>query len=1292
MLKLDQYQPDLPTEDLETLRTAPKTLDYASLHQHTDFSMLDGFSSVDMQFQRAAKIGMKACAVTDHGNVAGHLKAEQAGEKYGVKPILGIEAYLVPRPLAELKAEKSENKTKGRIKNSHGCLWARTQEGLRNLWTLATLSTMPENTYYGKPLISHDLLRQYHEGLILSDGCLLSDTSRFILEDDMMSAKMRAVELLDIMDGWFISELHTFQLLDPKTDADKDLNLQMRIANEGKIKIAKELGIKTIVALDNHYAFRNQHDCHSMVWDMNTGNYGDQMKTERGESAAWLMEDPTLYLEANGVSREIAEESKANSLWLVDSCEDVKIPKGVKYPTLTDNLDSDLELFNTVVENGFQKKVVDRFSDNPEKIQEYRDRLEKEKKVIVSNSFHGYFLVVADYVNYAKCADPEGKRGPFKNKQPWVCGGSRGSSGGCLVAYLLSINETDPIKYDLIFERFLNEGRLSTGEFPDIDIDFPQSRLGEMKTYLKWRYGDDAVCGVSTYSRAKPKSLMKRVAKALGVSFAEANEISKVIDQVSDLDQPVNEETGEVDEDVPWHKILAQKGGDLAEVANKYPEMFTYLEDMMGMIMTQGVHASGMIIANNSLIGALPLRAVLSSDKKSFEWVSQFENSDKFGEDVHELGYIKFDFLGLRHLDTLMEAQKLVRGRVVPGEFYMWSDDRYDDAEVWDQVCSGDTVGLFQEETAAGTELIKRMKPRNERDMSAINALVRPGPMDSGMTEHYINRRDGVEGADSYHPLLKDVLSETYGQMIYQENILRTVQAVAGYSLVDADRVRKAVGKKNMDAITAEREVFVRGCLNNPDFVSHCVNPESLANRIWSDIETAGRYSFNKCLSGDTTITTNKGETFTIAKLADAFANGDELCDDLFVSAYSFTTGKLAPKKVKTVHINGMRKLFRIVTKTGKQIRATAGHRFLNESRKWSRVFELSVTDKVFVYHRPDISDVEWWTKPHGLIVDEIVSILPDETEMTYDLEMYDEDHNFVANGFVSHNSHSQAYSLLTSWEAWYKFYHRTEFTVALLATDADSEAVKYIRDARAHGVDVLPPDVNVSGRKFTMQDSHTIRFGLESIKGIGAAAVDDIFKHRPFESVEDFLSKCAKASNKGIVTRLIKIGAFDSIGERNDTWDRFWEFRRLDKRRDSDADKLAPNWDDDTEMGNIEQELVGTYIAHDPFAPFIDFVEKNCLPDENALDQLPVKGVGYVGGTVTRVKKIITKNGDPMCFMDVEWGSSTFNVTVFPQMWKEAGHLLVEGAPVMCKVQRLERGACLLRLQRLDRFGDLNA
>lgn len=652
--------------------------------------------------KRASEIGAPAIAITDHGEVGGHIEFMKACEEYGVQPILGMEGYVVDS-IQETREAKLN-------KNSHLCMWAENNVGLSNLWAISTKAYL-EGLYY-KPLADWELLKQYSEGIIASDGCMLSNTARYILDDDFDAAKTWISKFLEVFgeENFFI-ELHTWQFTDPSTEEELQLNRDMTKINQGKVQLAKELGLRTIVVNDAHFSEECHHENHSLVWAMstNTDQTGGKSKT-----AAWIMSEDEVYfwMSKHGVGRSDVESAIKNTREIARRCEGVNVESRLHLPSLSGSEEKDLELFNEKCESGFKRKVEplregETEDERVRRVQEYRERWEYEHKIITDHHFHGYFLVVADYVDYAKKPDPQAKKGPIKGKEAWLVGPARGSGGGSLVAWLMDITELDPIVYGLIFERFINPDRatgfyeldledghtvkvtshdlvktqrgnllfknLRDGDeflglvdqeaersrvkiknrrvikemsFPDFDIDFPQSIRHQMKDYLAWKYGEDRVCGIGTFSRLQPRGILQDLGRALEIPYDDVRAISKVIEQAKDID------TANID--VSWDEVLAQSGGELGAWATKYPYLFQKMDEMMGLIRQSSTHAAGVLVSDESLIGSLPLRV------KQGEVVSQFEMYT-----VESLGFIKFDILGIRHLDTLMEVQRMVTAPVV---------------------------------------------------------------------------------------------------------------------------------------------------------------------------------------------------------------------------------------------------------------------------------------------------------------------------------------------------------------------------------------------------------------------------------------------------------------------------------------------------------------------------------------------------------------------------------------------------------------------------------------------------
>lgn len=437
-------------QGVKALLDLPKTSKLAGLHVHSEHSFLDGYSTTDMIAQRAAELGQSAIAITDHGECGGHLQFEKSCKKVGVRPLFGMEGYVVDST-KRVKAEKDR-------KNSHYCVWAKNNKGLKNLWTITSLAYMPDNFYY-RPLASWDMLEEYKDGLIVSDGCMLTEVAQSLINDDIDRARQVVGKYLDIFDDNFVMELHTFQLVNPQSEEDIALNAKMAKMNQGKAQIAQEMGVPLVVVNDAHYAWREDWEEHQIVWAMST-NKSDQTE-ERGEAASWIMSESEMieWMSNNsGIPRSVTEEAIRNTSSVVADRCDVEIERKLHIPGFSTKEGEDERIFFESLDRGWQEKIVPMGLD-AEKLKEYEDRVAYEVSVLKSKDFLGYFNVVRDYVAYAKSSDPDGIRGPFKDKKPWLLSPGRGSGSGSLVSYLMGITELDPIKYGLIFERFLNPDR-----------------------------------------------------------------------------------------------------------------------------------------------------------------------------------------------------------------------------------------------------------------------------------------------------------------------------------------------------------------------------------------------------------------------------------------------------------------------------------------------------------------------------------------------------------------------------------------------------------------------------------------------------------------------------------------------------------------------------------------------------------------------------------------------------------------------------------------------------------------
>lgn len=785
------------------------------LHVHSEHSHLDGFSKTSQIAKRAKELGQEAIAITDHGEVGGHLEFVKSCQDEGIKPLLGMEGYWVP-DIQWCRDNKYQ-------KNSHITLIAKSRKGLSNLWAWSSKAYRKEN-FYSKPLADPALMREYAGDIYASDGCLLTEFARNVIAGDEGRARELIAMLQSIFGERFYMELHTFQIIDPQTDEDKQLNREMTMLNQAKVRVAKEMGIPLVVVNDAHYSYPEHWDLHQLVWGMGTSTL-DQM--EKGHAAAHIMGDDELFhwMSMHGVSRSIVEEAINNSWEIANSCEDYEIGQTVEMPRLTGTDAEDMKLFLRHVEAGFKKKVEETGLD----VDYYGKRMKEEVELITSKNFSGYFNVVADYCKAAK----SGTYGEYIGKgrqESMLVGPSRGSAGGSLVAFLMDITEIDPLRYDLLFGRFLSPSRKG---YPDIDLDFPQSKRPDVKDYLSQKYGgEDHVCAIGTRSRSKPMGTLRDLSRAMKIPFEDSNKMSKIFHEVTDIDTANME--------ITWDDILQEKESELRPWIQKYPELFDKMGKMVNIVRQSSTHAAGLLISSTPLTGNLPTRikgGMLSTQFDMFE--------------VEDTGGVKFDVLGIRHLDTLEIARKLIHERHgVWLDYYNFTDKEYCDPVIWPQVDRGETLGLFQLEAPSMTGVSRLFKPRSEREVADLISVNRPGVVRAGMLHHYLRRRDGDEVVELAHPLLEDITGRTYGVMVYQEQGLRVVQKLAGFTVDEAEKVRKIMGKMLYDQMLLLEPKFIEGCLANPDFIAQNDNTrwtaEECAKNIWEQLKASGIYSFNE--------------------------------------------------------------------------------------------------------------------------------------------------------------------------------------------------------------------------------------------------------------------------------------------------------------------------------------------------------------------------------------------------------------------------------------------------------------
>jgi DNA polymerase-3 subunit alpha len=744
---------------------------FVHLHLHTQYSLLDGAIRIKELMQKAVGLGMPAVAMTDHGNLFGAIEFYQTALAAGIKPIIGCEVYVAPGSMRDKKAASAKDAS------NHFTLLAKDATGYQNLVKLVTAGYL--DGYYYKPRVDKELLARHAEGLLALSGCLKGEVNGYLLADQPAKAREAAATYRDIFaPGDFYIELH-----------DHGLSAQ-RKCNPGLIAIARDLGLPLVAANDVHFLERAHHEAHDVMICIGTGAMVHDEKR--------LRYTPELYFKTpDEMSALFAEvpEAISNTLRVAAKC-DLKLEFGVsKYPAYQPpDGKTRADYLRELSEAGLRQRYGERAMDDPE----LRQRLDYELSVLDKAGFASYFLIVWDFIAYAR------RRGI-------PVGPGRGSAAGSLVAYVLGITDLDPLRFGLIFERFLNPERVSP---PDIDIDFCMARRGEVIEYVRGKYGQRAVSQIVTFGSLSSKAVLRDVSRVLGMSYSDGDRLSKMIP---------------VEGAKPLTLALAaEKNPDLKHAIDTEPgtrQVWDHALILEGLTRGTGVHAAGVVIGDRDLDEYIPL-----ARDKDEQVITQYA-----GGPLNDLGLLKMDFLGLKTLTVIQDALNLIHVRVPDFDL---EGIAFDEPSTIGLLNRGETVGVFQLESGGMTSVCKQFEIRSIDDLIAISALYRPGPME--MIPDYIRRKKGETKIKYEHPLLKEVCEDTFGIMIYQEQVQRAANVLAGYTLGQADLLRRAMGKKDKEKMAKERDRFIAGCEK--------VNgiPAAKANTIFDLLEKFAGYGFNK--------------------------------------------------------------------------------------------------------------------------------------------------------------------------------------------------------------------------------------------------------------------------------------------------------------------------------------------------------------------------------------------------------------------------------------------------------------
>ena len=1084
--------------------------EFVHLHLHTEFSLLDGACRIDELLDEAVKLKMPALAVTEHGNLFSSVVFHDHARDRGLKPILGCEVYVASGSRFQKTGPQSET--------NHLVLLAETDQGYRNLIKLVSAG-YTEGFYY-RPRIDKDLLAQHSEGLIGLSSCLKGEVASALKVEQARPALEAAARLRDILGPKnFFLEMQYQGIEDQK------------IVNRGILPLARELNLPLVATNDVHYLRQGDSQPHDVLLCIGTGKtvndaqrlryHGDQFFLKTAEQMTAVFGDQP--------------EALRNTLRVAERC-DVTIPKGQNHlPSFSvpDGFELD-QYFEHVARKGFEERLtrlrqLEAAGRLRHTIDEYARRLEYEIAMIKEMGYVGYFLIVWDFIRYAR-------------EEGIPVGPGRGSATGSLVAWSMRITDVDPLDFELIFERFLNPERVS---LPDIDVDFCERRRGEVIDYVTRKYGRENVAQIITFGTMKAKAVVRDVGRALDMPYADVDRIAKQIPAALDmtLDKALAEN--------PALKTMASQDPKVKEVL----DIGRRLE---GMSRHASVHAAGVVIAPGPVTDYAPLYKG-ARDEVTTQWNMK---------EIERVGLLKMDFLGLSTLTLIRDALTEIKRTE---EIDLDIDSvPLDDAKTFKLFGEGQTFGIFQFESSGMRELLRKARPERLEDLIALNALYRPGPLKAGAVDDFISRKQGKTEIKYELPQLEPILSETYGVIAYQEQVMHIAQALAGFTLGQADVLRKAMGKKDPTVMALQRDRFMAGA---------------------------------------------------------------------------------------------------------KQRGIAA--------RKAAKLFEL----------------------------------------MEY----------FAGYGF--NKSHSTAYALLAYQTAYLKANYPWHFAAALLTIEAQNtdKLAVYLNESRDRGIPMLPPDINESALKFSVEHGKGVRFGLTAIKGLGEGAVRVIMAARAELGgrIPSLHALCEiidlRVANKRVFEALVKAGAADSLAGGGGREGRARQFAAIDAacehgtrtQRDRDLGQAQLFGSDDSGAGNSglntlptavawteieqlqhEKDALGLYWSGHPMDSYADALRcygakstgdfnarrsvDEDLPSANGAGNDNGDGNGSgsgartsedisIGGIVSGLRPLKTRKGDRMCVITLDDAQGSVEVVVFPEAYKQYGHLAGEGQMVLVK-GRLER------------------
>src|SRR5712664_3000990 len=755
---------------------------FVHLHLHTDYSMLDGACDVEKLCERVSQLGMPAVAMTDHGNIFGAVHFVNAAHKAGVKPIVGCELYICKKEDHNIERTPPEGDT-----YNHLLVLAENEEGYRNLVKITSEASL--HGFYYKPRVSKKFLTEHSEGLIGLSGCLKGEVAEYLMEDKYEAARNAAATYRDI----FGKENFYLEL------QDQGLEMEHRIRPH-LFRLEKDLGLPLVATNDSHYLCEDDAHAQDVMLCIQTGKSIQDTNRMKFQGTEFFVKS---HDEMQRVFKD-APDVLSRTLGIAERCN-MRLEK-ISNPFPHFDVPAGFTLdsyFEHVTREGFARRLetlrpLEQQGKLKHPMSDYEQRLERELTIIQQMKFSGYFLIVWDFIRYAK-------------ERHIPVGPGRGSAAGSLVSYALGITDLDPLQHELLFERFLNPERVS---LPDIDIDFCMKRRSEVIEYVTRKYGRDNVAQIITFGTMAAKAAIKDVGRALDMPYGEVDRLAKLIpNQLNiSLDDALQQSP----------QLRSQIEGD-----ERLRDLMDVAKRLEGLARHASTHAAGVVISPQPLTEIVP---IYKSSRE--EITTQYDMGA-----LERLGLLKMDFLGLTTLTVLDDAVRMVQqNRGMALEL-----DRLplDDAETYKLFARGDTTAIFQFESHGMRDILRRYQPTRLEDLTALNALYRPGPIQGGMIDDFINRKQGKKKVSYDLPELKEILEETYGVIVYQEQVMQIANRLAGFTLGEADILRGAMGKKNREEMAAQREKFLAGCALRKV-------PAKKAEKIFDLMAEFAGYGFNK--------------------------------------------------------------------------------------------------------------------------------------------------------------------------------------------------------------------------------------------------------------------------------------------------------------------------------------------------------------------------------------------------------------------------------------------------------------